>query len=375
MSLPSRFRVLFRRVLPLGLAVGIAVPAAAFATSDSTGGDFTVGNVRELAHHTGVNAAVWSPDGKQITALGWFMRRVTLWDSEAGAKLREFEIAKGPGQCLSIAFARDGRFIVTTADSEAGHAAHAAVALWHTATGEFASFVPGAHPDKGAPSNVAHAFAVARGGDRLAVGELSMLSHGVVLYTGDKWASPAVLSPDREHVEALAFSRDGNRLAVGTVSRQLLLFDVGERKLLWKTLTSENESLGVSAVAYSPDGRFIATGSGGPMGRRVWPGGQFEPDLSDHPLAIWDAATGNFVRGLPGSAQEIRSLSWSDDGRFLAATQDDETVRFWAMDTPEKSPVELKLPKPVTSVAFAPGSLKFVVAANGSAFVGEIAPR
>jgi len=111
------------------------------------------------------------------------------------------------------------------------------------------------------------------------------------------------------------------------------------------------------------------------MGRRVWPGGHFEPDLSDHPLAIWDAATGSFVRGLPGSAQEIRSPSWSDDGRFLAATQDDETVRFWAMDTPEKSPVELKLPKPVTSVAFAPDSLKFVVAANGSAFVGEIAPR
>jgi len=45
------------------------------------------------------------------------------------------------------------------------------------------------------------------------------------------------------------------------------------------------------------------------------------------------------------------------------------------MDAPEKPPIELKLANPVTSVAFAPGSLKFVVAANGSAFVGEIMPR
>ena len=375
MSLPSRLRVLFRRVLPLGLAVGIAVPAAAFAASDSTGGDFTVGNVRELAHHTGANAAVWSPDGKQIAALGWFMRRVTLWDSENSAKLREFEIAKGPGACWSIAFTPDGKSVVTTAGGNPDNDPGAGIALWNASTGELIRYLPGPAPDKPSAANAAYVFSMAQTGERLAMGPVSAVSDEIAVYAGDEWSSPAILALRRDHAEALAFSPDGQRLAVGTIGRQLLLFDVAQRKSLWSTLAYENEGLGVSAVAYSPDGRFIATASGGPMGRRVWPGGHFEPDLSDHPLAIWDAATGSFVRGLPGLAQEIRSLSWSDDGRFLAATQDDETVRFWAMDTPEKSPVELKLPKPVTSVAFAPDSLKFVVAANGSAFVGEIAPR
>jgi WD40 repeat protein len=374
MPLPPRRALARSLTLFLSGLLTVGIPAVAPADSDQPA-DFTVRTVRELAHHTGVNAVVWSADGKQVAALGGFMRRVALWDSEAGAKLREFEIAKGPGACWSIAFTPDGKSVVTTADGNPDNDAHAGIALWNASTGELIRYLPGIAPDKPSAANAAYVFAVSRAGERLAMGAISAISDEIAVYAGDEWSSPSRLPLRRDHAQALAFSVDGQRLAVGTIGSQLLLFDVAQRKSLWSTLAYENEGLGVSAVAYSSDGRFIATGFGGPMGRRVWPGGQVEPDQSERPLAIWDAATGNLVRGLPGSAQQIRSLSWSDDGRFLAATQDDETVRFWAMDNPEKSPIELKLPKPVTSVAFAPDSLKFIVSANGSAFVGEIASR
>ena len=230
MSLPSRLAVLFQRALRLGL-VGIAVPAAAFAASDSTSGDFTVRNVRELAHHTGVNAAVWSPDGKQIAALGWFMRRVTLWDSEAGAKLREFEIAKGPGACWSIAFTPDGKSVVTTAGGNPDNDPGAGIALWNASTAELIRYLPGPAPDKPSAANAAYVFSMAHTGERLAMGPVSAVSDKIAVYAGDEWSSPAILTLRRDHAEALAFSPDGQRLAVGTIGRQLLLIRCGAAKI------------------------------------------------------------------------------------------------------------------------------------------------
>jgi WD40 repeat protein len=57
----------------------------------------------------------------------------------------------------------------------------------------------------------------------------------------------------------------------------------------------------VNSVAFSPDGRLLASGS--------W----------DNTIRLWDAASGALLRTLEGHTNTVLSVAFSPDGRLLAS--------------------------------------------------------
>ena len=74
---------------------------------------------------------------------------------------------------------------------------------------------------------------------------------------------------------------------------------------------------GVTAVAWSPDGKTVCSGS------------------SDKTLRLWNAETGESVRVLEGHTSGVRAVAWSPDGKTVCSEDWDDKKRVWRAETGE----------------------------------------
>jgi RNA polymerase sigma factor (sigma-70 family) len=110
-------------------------------------------------------------------------------------------------------------------------------------------------------------------------------------------------------VGALAFSPDGQTLAVGGAAIRLFDWATGKEKQ-----PRQGHLFQVFGLAVTPDGRTVATGAEGP-------------------IQLWDAATGRPLQRLEGHGKNIHTLQMLRDGRTMLSTGSDQIVRFWDLDT------------------------------------------
>jgi WD40 repeat protein len=146
-------------------------------------------------------------------------------------------------------------------------------------------------------------------------------------------------------VNSVAFSPDGKTLASASDDYTVRLWDLTTRQLLGQPLRGHGGK--VNSVAFSPDGKTLASAS------------------NDYTVRLWDVATRQPLRELLGHSDIVNSVAFSPDGKTLASTGWDRTVRLWDVATRQSLGKPLRgHSNSVNSVGFSPDG-KTLASASG----------
>jgi serine/threonine protein kinase len=153
----------------------------------------------------------------------------------------------------------------------------------------------------------------------------------------------ATLRGHQDWVYSVSFSPDGKFLASGSLDKTVKVWEVGS----WREVTTlKGHGHTVYSVSFSPDGKFLASGS------------------LDKTVKVWEVRSWREVTTLRGHQSWVYSVSFSPDGKFLASGSADKTVKVWEVGSWREVTTLRGHEDVVWSVSFSPDG-KFLASGSG----------
>jgi WD40 repeat protein len=254
-----------------------------------------------------------SPDGQTLAvATPGESQRMELWDTATGEKLHELEAPLDSCQ-YALVFAPDGSTLAAVPVSERGR-----VRLWEVATGKQIrqlTLLPAR----------AQSLAFSPDGKMLAVGDAgedpskAPAVRLLDVVTGRELRKPLRLPaaapdpgrpPDSVGVSQISFSADGKVLAAATTGPGS--YFTGDTIQVWEVETGQvlcRLERGCNCFSLSPDGKGLVT--------------------EGETARVWEVATGKLRGQVRGHSDWVGAVAFSPDGKLLATGSLDTTVLIW----------------------------------------------
>ncbi len=275
-----------------------------------------------LGHTEAVYCVAYSPDGRYALS-GGRDRSMRLWDVEMGEEIRRFEAEDG--WVRAVAFSPDGQLAVSGRTDYRG-GSDGSVRLWDVETGRLIREFDGI-------TQAIHGVAFSSDGRQVvAAGEYKLVG----LWHVETGRQIRRFFRPITHVSSVAISPDGRRVVSGqfamTRKDDAWLDPENSAACLWDVHTGREirrfrgHTGGVLSVAFSPDGRYVLTGSGGHDDST----GYYK--AYDNTVRLWDVETGvELCRFNPG--QRVTSVAFLPDGRFIVSGGGDgqPDLRLWEL--------------------------------------------
>jgi WD40 repeat protein len=110
-------------------------------------------------------------------------------------------------------------------------------------------------------------------------------------------------------------------MKIALLSLPVILYLIIAERLSWKPRTLHH-SCPIYTIAFSPDGRLLATGTGGATATRNF--GE---------ASLWDIQTRSLLRQLRGHGEHVLSVAFSPDSKTLTTASADWTINQWDSQT------------------------------------------
>jgi len=248
---------------------------------------------------SGAVSVAFSPDG-QILAMAQ-AETVELWDVSAVLQTGELKLQRkliGESQINQITFSPDGQTLAAASEDTRVH-------VWDVTTGDPVRALEGL-------TGPVTSVAFSPDGRSLAAGAITDCAANVVfmIWNVDDGQVLPTWGGAPSTVMSVAFNPNGQQLALGGIYGLQL---IDSHTLEAWDLPGHTAS--ITSIAYSPDGKLLASGS------------------EDQTIGLWDTQSQENLHLLEGHTDAVTSVAFSPDGEELASGSYDGTVQFWEAET------------------------------------------